>query len=140
MHSRSICEYLFKADDFQYLQSADQRVIPTTVKSPTLAESLPGLRSHCKISGEQRSISGIPVFHCMKYDSKYFKRLLQSSLAEGWETQVKSSGGSSRGPAFHSQHQYVSSQPSVTPVPGDLIHPRDTYDTQTYMQAKFSCT
>ena len=48
----------------------------------------------------------------------------------GWRggSGVKSTGYSSRGPGFNSQHLHDSSHLSVTPVPGDL--------TQIYMQAK----
>jgi hypothetical protein len=50
----------------------------------------------------------------------------------GWRdcSVVISTGCSSKGPTFNSQHSHGSSQLSVTPASGDL----------TYMQAKYQCT
>lgn len=63
----------------------------------------------------------------------------------GWRA-VKSTGFSSRKPELNSQHSHGGSQPSVTPVSGDMTLLRafkgigHVHDTQTYMQAKHSHT
>ena len=50
---------------------------------------------------------------------------------------VKSIGCSSRGPEFNSQHPHGGSQPSVTPVLGDLMPSFDTYVVMNWLYHMF---
>lgn len=52
---------------------------------------------------------------------------------------IKSSGCSSRGLRFKTQHPHGSSQ-LLTPVPGDPWHQACTWCTYMCTQAKYSCT
>ena len=69
-------------------------------------------------------------------------RLYLKEKFGGDDSIVKSTGCSSIGPRFDSQHPHGSSQQSVTPVPRDLIpssgltDTRYAHGTQTYMQEK----
>ena len=76
------------------------------------------------------------------------------AIHRGWRggSAVKSTGCSSRGAGFNSQHPHGGSEPSVTPVPGDLDPPtphmhagktpvnkiKITYLLKTYVKKKKS--
>jgi hypothetical protein len=52
---------------------------------------------------------------------------------------VRSTGCSSRGPGFHSQHLHSSSQPSVTPFSVDLMPSSGLFRHCMYMVHKYTC-
>ena len=71
------------------------------------------------VTGAQsgRLSSKLPAEH----DVRSLEALLKGDCQQGWRegSAVKSTGHSCRELGFNSQHQYGSSQPSITPVPED---------------------